>query len=93
MRGDLSSFCWLEGPITPDSKNTINIIYASLNFKDVMLATGKINLENFKALDNQIIGFEYVGIDDAGRRLMGLYKNRFVTVKSFSFVSTEIAIK
>uniref|UniRef100_A0A182IQL4 Fatty acid synthase n=1 Tax=Anopheles atroparvus TaxID=41427 RepID=A0A182IQL4_ANOAO len=45
--GDLSSFTWMVGPLTerPPISPLIKIVYSSLNFKDVMLATDEITLE------------------------------------------------
>ncbi|XP_046832942.1 fatty acid synthase-like [Vespa crabro] len=80
-RGDLIALRWLEGPITKDyqKKNLVRIHYSSLNFKDVMLATGKIGLDVFqqirKDVDN-VLGFEYSGISIGGRRIMGLNPNK-----------------
>ncbi|XP_043668271.1 fatty acid synthase-like [Vespula pensylvanica] len=80
-RGDLSSIRWVEGPITKNYKNTnlVRIHYASLNFKDVMLATGKITSEptiNDRRELDHIIGFEYSGIGITGRRVIGFNQNR-----------------
>ncbi|XP_035740323.1 fatty acid synthase-like isoform X2 [Vespa mandarinia] len=83
-RGDLSSLRWLEGPITKDyqKEDLVRIHYASLNFKDVMLATGKIGLDMFqqnrKNIDN-VLGFEYSGISTGGRRIMGLNPNKCIS--------------
>lgn len=45
-RGDLSSLQWIQLPLTNNhtypSQVTCNVVYSSLNFKDVMLATGKL---------------------------------------------------
>ncbi|XP_076226839.1 fatty acid synthase [Nomia melanderi] len=76
VRGDLSSFQWMAGSIKPDlqNKNLIKVVYASLNFRDVMLATGKLMPETIitqRQLNNCLIGFEFSGIDTSGRRVMG----------------------
>ena len=44
VKGDLSTLVWLNGPISDDHLNQdiVRIQYASLNFRDVMLATGKV---------------------------------------------------
>lgn len=81
----MTSFRWIEGPITPDcqDENYINIIYSSLNFKDIMIATGKINMQDLLPrgrLEDDIIGLEYAGIDNVGRRVMGIHENKFVSV-------------
>lgn len=50
-----------------------------MNFKDVMLTTGKIGIDIFqqdrRELDNTI-GMEYSGISISGRRVMGVNPNR-----------------
>lgn len=73
----MSSFQWVEGDIKPDlqNKDLVKIMYASLNFKDIMLATGKLMPEAIvteRKLNKSLIGFEFSGIDTNGRRLMGL---------------------
>ncbi|KAL2715899.1 fatty acid synthase-like [Vespula squamosa] len=77
--GDLSTIRWVEGPITKDYQNEdlVSIHYASLNFKDVMLSTGKITPEIGSRKDvDCAIGFEYSGISISGRRIMGVNRNR-----------------
>lgn len=77
VRGDLSSMTWLHGPYNhgkPDG-NVVRLQYASLNFRDVMLATGKLTAEVFGTgrLDQLcILGFEYSGICENGKRVMGM---------------------
>ncbi|KAL6424858.1 hypothetical protein ACFW04_010040 [Cataglyphis niger] len=74
VRGDLSTLRWTENDISIDSHltNLIHVIYSSINFKDVMLATGKLNLQD-QHID---IGMEFVGFDTNGRRVMGLCDNK-----------------
>lgn len=49
--------------------------YASLNFRDVMLATGKLSLEEVQKnrfnTDN-LVGIEFSGVDSDGHRIMGI---------------------
>ncbi|KAL7037047.1 hypothetical protein ACKWTF_009050 [Chironomus riparius] len=77
VRGDLSSLTWLHGPYNhgkPDG-NIVKLQYASLNFRDVMLATGKLTAEVFGTgrLDQLcILGFEFSGINESGKRVMGM---------------------
>jgi len=77
----LNSFCWLQGDIVPEyqHEDLVRIIYAPINFKDVMITTGKVNMDSFASrgrLEECFIGLEYVGIDSAGRRVMGISENR-----------------
>jgi len=82
----LSSFRWLEGAITPDYKqdDLVRIVYSSINFKDVMLASGKLLKDAFVLsrgrLEDCVLGMEYVGFNSTGQRVMGLSENRYVTV-------------
>lgn len=83
VRGDLSSLAWLEGPINPNTKqDLIKVHYSSLNFRDVMLTTGKLAVEivaKSRQFQECVIGFEYCGIDTKGRRVMGMLGNRCLT--------------
>ncbi|KAG5679912.1 hypothetical protein PVAND_009448 [Polypedilum vanderplanki] len=76
VKSDLSSLKWLQGPLNfLSSKNLVRVHYSSLNFKDVMMATGKINAETFVEHRLQcecVLGFEYSGVTREGRRVMGL---------------------
>jgi fatty acid synthase len=72
--GDLSSFKWFQGPsdlMRADEEEVVSVQYAALNFRDVMVALGK--LPN-KSSDNQhiAIGFEYAGIKRNGERVIGI---------------------
>ncbi|XP_039501306.1 fatty acid synthase isoform X1 [Drosophila santomea] len=75
QRGDLSSLQWIKGPL--DSKNCqIKIAFSSLNFRDVMLATGRLAVELYGSSridQNCVLGFEYSGINMlTGRRIMSM---------------------
>lgn len=76
----MTSLCWLQGEITPDNnQDLVHIIYASINFKDVLITTNKIAftpLTSRGRVEECFIGFEYVGIDNAGRRVMGLVEKK-----------------
>ncbi|EZA60541.1 hypothetical protein DMN91_010029 [Ooceraea biroi] len=80
-RGDLGSLRWIEGPLSyyqPDnSSNTMlcSVYYAPLNFKDIMMATGKLPadaLPGKMAAEECVLGIEYSGRDENGRRVMGI---------------------
>ncbi|XP_067208438.1 fatty acid synthase-like [Linepithema humile] len=85
MSGDLSSFRWIEGPITPDYKenNLVHIAYSSINFKDVMIASGKLTEDGFHStrgrLEDCMVGMEYVGVNNTGQRVMGIWENRSIS--------------
>lgn len=76
-RGDLSSMTWLRGPyndLKPKGE-IVSVKYAALNFRDVMLSSGKLTAEVFGSgrLDQEcVLGFEYSGVTEKGRRVMGM---------------------
>ncbi|KAK0159820.1 hypothetical protein PV327_010892 [Microctonus hyperodae] len=81
VRGDLSSIQWFEGPIRPDCSHPdiVRIIYSAINFSDVMLATGKLITEvgtKSRVQQQCALGFEFSGIDSAGKRVMGIIPSR-----------------
>lgn len=75
QRGDLSTLTWLQGPINArTASDIVNIQYASFNFRDVMLATGRLSAEVFgtSRIDQEcILGFEFAGVNKKGERVMG----------------------
>ncbi|KAJ8950730.1 hypothetical protein NQ318_011221 [Aromia moschata] len=77
--GDLSTLSWMQKSsnyFKPTSQSElVHVFYASLNFKDVMIATAK--LQNHldipvPTVPDVVIGFEYAGVTLGGRRVMGL---------------------
>ncbi|XP_044747246.1 fatty acid synthase-like [Coccinella septempunctata] len=80
-RGDLSSLRWIESPLSNNHKGIelCNVYYASLNFRDIMLATGRLPpdaLPGKLAGKDNILGLEFAGRDSNGDRLMGLVESR-----------------
>ena len=76
-KGDLSALKFFSGPYNycVPSGNIVKIKYASLNFRDVMLATGKLSLEitGSKRMDQIcVLGFEFAGVTNEGKRVMGM---------------------
>jgi fatty acid synthase, animal type len=66
VKGDLSSLKWIKGSQSYQSKsNIVNLQYTSLNFRDVMIATGKIHLPF-------TLGMEFSGVTSEGKRVMGI---------------------
>ncbi|XP_014471355.1 PREDICTED: fatty acid synthase-like [Dinoponera quadriceps] len=85
IRGDLSTFRCVEGRASPEIKpeNLIRIVYAALNFKDAMIATGKLALNPSASIERNVdslIGLEFVGFDENRRRIMGICPNRCYTI-------------
>ncbi|KAK7792288.1 hypothetical protein R5R35_011035 [Gryllus longicercus] len=79
VRGDLSSIGWFQGRIDPDrpllapGHSLVHVSYAALNFRDVMMASGKLDTEIAVCDDpDSIIGFEFSGRLTNGRRVMGM---------------------
>ncbi|KAM5273320.1 fatty acid synthase [Ctenodactylus gundi] len=79
-RGDLSSIRWVCSPLKfsqPVSSGTqlCTVYYASLNFRDIMLATGKLSPDSIPgkwANRDCMLGMEFSGRDACGKRVMGL---------------------
>ncbi|KAG5889542.1 hypothetical protein JTB14_024951 [Gonioctena quinquepunctata] len=76
--GDLSTIQWMERPVSPikiyDDSAIVDVFYSALNFKDIMVATGKLHLNspNAPATAPEInIGLEFSGITTTGKRVMG----------------------
>jgi len=85
IRGDLSSLKWIEGPLTyfkPEyNPNTelCTVYYAPLNFRDIMLASGKLPpdaLPGDLAGQDCILGLEFSGRNSQGKRVMGMLAAR-----------------
>uniref|UniRef100_A0A4W5R3G1 Fatty acid synthase n=1 Tax=Hucho hucho TaxID=62062 RepID=A0A4W5R3G1_9TELE len=79
-RGDLSSLCWIASPLRHFVASSPHVqlclvYYSSLNFRDIMLATGKLPPDAIPgdlALQQCMLGMEFSGRDPSGRRVMGL---------------------
>ena len=77
IKSDLSSLKWISGPYnySQPGGELVKIQYASLNFRDVMLATGKLNADVIgdNRLEHEcVLGFEFSGVTKTGKRVMGL---------------------
>lgn len=74
--GDLSSFEWFTGKYSKcSSQSLVNIHYSSINFRDVMLATGRLAPEicgDSRLSLECLLGLEYSGVNAAGDRVMGM---------------------
>lgn len=70
-RGDLSTLKWIEGPLKFDAatqvgKTLVQVYYASLNFRDVMTATGKLSADvitKYRPEQDCVQGIEFAGKD------------------------------
>ncbi|XP_036143017.1 fatty acid synthase-like [Monomorium pharaonis] len=78
IRGDLSTFCWMENnrSIEFPMEDLVSVVYSSLNFRDVMFATGKLilnmTISRGRLFECIPLGMEYVGFDATGQRVMGV---------------------
>ncbi|XP_068717598.1 fatty acid synthase-like [Montipora capricornis] len=79
-RGDLSSLRWIAShlkyaPETHGNTEQCTVYYTSLNFRDIMLATGKLPpdaLPGDLAHQDCILGMEFSGRNKKNERIMGL---------------------
>ncbi|XP_022912997.2 fatty acid synthase-like [Onthophagus taurus] len=78
--GDLSTLTWVEGPLKYDSivekdEILVHAYYSSLNFKDVLSASGRIPsdmIATTRVFRQGYEGLEYSGRDSNGRRVFGM---------------------
>ena len=91
-KGDLSSLSWIESPLKHytdhDQKQLCHVHYAALNFRDVMLATGRLPADAIPgnlATQDCILGMEVSGLDEMGERVMALVpaKVNYILVNYF----------
>ncbi|CRL02266.1 CLUMA_CG015087, isoform A [Clunio marinus] len=76
MKGDLSTLSWVKGKHTlskiKQSQQSVRIKCSALNFRDVMIASGKIHFDFVDRIEWQnIIGHEFAGVTNDGRRVVG----------------------
>jgi len=78
-RGDLSSLQWMQSPepFIRDAKKQVHcqVSYAALNFRDIMLATGKLTPEaipGYYKMQDGLLGMEFSGKDSKQQRWMGM---------------------
>ena len=79
VKGDLSTLSWMRGTLDVNNSNLdlISIQYSSINFKDLMLALGKITeIYDRKMYEQEAcLGFEFSGVKRNGERVMGIGVN------------------
>ena len=83
IRGDLSSFAWFEAPFKylegSERENLVRVAYSALNFRDIMLASGRLPLDAIPlrlAQSDCLLGLEFSGFDLRGNRVMGMVFGR-----------------
>lgn len=70
--GDLSSFVWRTGLVQKQLSNQVDLHYSSINFRDVMIATGRLPIGAGSRLKPFELGFEFSGVNQNGERVMGM---------------------
>lgn len=95
-KGDLASLKWIEGPLSldrPDVKDSrvelCTVYYAPINFRDVMLSSGKLAADALPgdlAQQDCILGLEFSGRSANGQRIMAM-------VQAKSLATTCVAPK
>lgn len=77
----MSSLSWIEGPLPAQYDKTdeyCQVAYSSLNFRDLMIATGKLSTNALpgKVTEEEcLIGLEYSGCSENKKRVMGIKSN------------------
>ncbi|KAL0266678.1 UNVERIFIED_CONTAM: hypothetical protein PYX00_009160 [Menopon gallinae] len=88
VRGDLSSFRIYESPLSENphyanGSDSLVIYYSSINFRDVMVASGKLALDVLargRMEQEIVIGFEFAGrYKKSGKRVMGMISRGALT--------------
>jgi len=94
VKGDLTSFRWYQSNYSlwkTLPNDIVYIYYSALNFKDVMLATGRLNLSAYPVQfrKQDFLGIEFSGIDGNGRRVMGISDSKCIA-SSILNTSTQL---
>ncbi|TMW54903.1 hypothetical protein DOY81_000136, partial [Sarcophaga bullata] len=79
-KGDLASLKWIESPLLntnllDNNSELCSVYYAPINFRDVMLSSGKLNADALPGdlgLQDCVLGLEFAGRDSKGRRIMAM---------------------
>lgn len=81
--GDFSTYEWHANP--PPSRDVVcTPKYVALNFKDVMLLTGKVSKDAFTGYSSKgFIGVEFSGHDVKGNRYMGMMTGLSTQIDAF----------
>uniref|UniRef100_A0A1I8MI56 Fatty acid synthase n=1 Tax=Musca domestica TaxID=7370 RepID=A0A1I8MI56_MUSDO len=80
VKGDLASLKWIEAPqmnpgLLSDDLELCSVYYAPINFRDVMLSSGKLSADALPgdlAQQDCVLGLEFAGRDSKGRRIMAM---------------------
>lgn len=87
-KGDLSSLSWIQSkpirtqPSQSGQKIVCSVTYASLNFWDIMLASGKLVQEAIpnalELMASSLLGMEFSGRDSHGNKVMGIAASKVI---------------
>lgn len=77
VKGDISSLSWFAGQFSEEQishdPDIIKVQFCPINFRDVMQASGRISFDFLSRIQQQcILGFEFSGIMNNGRRVAAL---------------------
>lgn len=80
----IKSLNWCRGNMTTEvitnDPNCIKVHYSGLNFRDVMLSTGKIKIQVYSRIEQQtILGMEFSGVRNDGKRVFGISDSGAIT--------------
>ncbi|XP_063706400.1 fatty acid synthase-like [Culicoides brevitarsis] len=89
--GDLSALRWSEGNLNFENLQfdpavVVNVKYSALNFRDCMLATGRLTRDSISFGFNRtgqenVIGLEYAGVSETGKHVIGILPSRAIATK------------
>lgn len=92
IRGDLSSLKWIVSPLQKldatvgAERELCSVHYSSLNFRDVMLATGKLPPDAIPGgmdIQDCMLGMEFSGKQKDGKKVMGLLTAKASSLTTF----------
>ncbi|XP_054742931.1 fatty acid synthase [Anastrepha obliqua] len=79
VKGDLASLKWIEASpsqnVKSDDLELCSVYYAPINFRDVMLSSGKLSADALPgdlAQQDCVLGLEFSGRDSSGKRVMAM---------------------
>ncbi|CAD6999349.1 unnamed protein product [Ceratitis capitata] len=79
VKGDLASLKWIEASPSQNVKTEglelCSVYYAPINFRDVMLSSGKLSADALPgdlAQQDCVLGLEFSGRDSSGKRVMAM---------------------
>lgn len=89
--GDLTTLTWVQDKVHEEqarSKNKmlIDVAYSALNFRDIMFASGQLDSDaipgiHSNVVQDSILGLEFSGTDQHGKRVMGIIPYRGLATK------------